>query len=173
MKSKTWRYGAFVAILLLATTAHAILDGEGGPYELPTPPPDWSVMEVISGANLGYSVSSAGDVNNDGWDDVIVGAPYLGNGVVFVYYGSELAQSPTYDVAAVLDQSRRGFRTTEVKLGKEIPNPVFAEAPGLSIRKLLDSRLVLIAAICLVVVVLTLILLRAARGIDRISGDEG
>jgi hypothetical protein len=91
----------------------------------------------------------------------------------FVYYGSELARSPTYDIAAVLDQSRRGHRATEVKLGKEIANPAFAETPGLSLWKLLDSRLVLIAAICLVVVVLTLILLRAARGIDQISGKEG
>ena len=44
-------------------------------------------------ANLGYSVSSAGDVNGDGYSDVIVGALYYDNGesqegAAFVYHGS-------------------------------------------------------------------------------------
>jgi hypothetical protein len=42
---------------------------------------------------FGYSVSTAGDVNGDGYSDVIVGAPYYDNGQteegrVYVYYGS-------------------------------------------------------------------------------------
>ena len=41
--------------------------------------------------NTGYSVSSAGDVNNDGYDDLIVGAPVAsGNkGDSYIIYGSE------------------------------------------------------------------------------------
>jgi hypothetical protein len=35
----------------------------------------------------GYSVSAAGDVNNDGFDDIIVGAPGAGNGQAYVIYG--------------------------------------------------------------------------------------
>jgi hypothetical protein len=41
---------------------------------------------------FGYSVSSAGDVNGDGYDDVIVGAPdddYDGRGRAFIYFGGE------------------------------------------------------------------------------------
>ena len=30
-----------------------------------------------------------GDLNKDGYDDIAVGAPYEGNGVVYVFLGSE------------------------------------------------------------------------------------
>ncbi len=44
-------------------------------------------------AEMGYSVASAGDINGDGYSDIIVGAPGYNNGqffegVVFVYLGS-------------------------------------------------------------------------------------
>lgn len=52
--------------------------------------------------NFGASVASAGDVNGDGYADVIIGAPFKDNGetdegVVVVYYGSSsgLPTSPT------------------------------------------------------------------------------
>ena len=59
----------------------------------PTPQPDWRVESNREGACLGWSVASAGDVNNDGFADIIVGAPWYGNGqaregAAFVYHGS-------------------------------------------------------------------------------------
>ncbi|HQX74393.1 MAG TPA: integrin alpha, partial [Chitinophagaceae bacterium] len=44
-------------------------------------------------AQMGYSVACAGDVNGDGYSDVIIGARYFTNGqqeegAVFIYYGS-------------------------------------------------------------------------------------
>lgn len=46
-----------------------------------------------AGAAFGYSVSSAGDLNGDGYSDIVVGAPFYGNGettegAAFVYQGS-------------------------------------------------------------------------------------
>ena len=54
---------------------------------------DWTAESNVARAMFGYSVSTAGDINGDGCDDVIVGAPLFFNGqidegVVFVYHGS-------------------------------------------------------------------------------------
>src|SRR5690606_92605 len=52
--------------------------------------------EVFNGETdldfLGYAVSSAGDVNGDGFSDIIVGAPYndaggISAGRAYIYYG--------------------------------------------------------------------------------------
>lgn len=62
--------------------------------------PDWEVESNQDYAEYGQSVDSAGDVNDDGYDDVLVGAPWYSNGEqsegrAFLYYGS-----PTGPMAA-------------------------------------------------------------------------
>ncbi len=47
---------------------------------------DWTAGSDQAGASFGVSVGTAGDVNGDGYLDVIVGA--FGENKVYVYYGS-------------------------------------------------------------------------------------
>ncbi len=56
-------------------------------------PPDWYAQGGQAQAFFGWSVGSAGDVNGDGYADVVVGAPeynstYSNEGQVRVYYGN-------------------------------------------------------------------------------------
>ncbi|MEZ4823408.1 MAG: integrin alpha, partial [Ignavibacteria bacterium] len=54
---------------------------------------NWTAEINQASANFGWSVATAGDVNGDGYSEVIIGAPNYDNGQtdeggVFVYYGS-------------------------------------------------------------------------------------
>ncbi len=63
---------------------------------------------------FGYSVSSAGDVNKDGYDDIIVGAPYYDDGsdtdagAVYIFYGGPTMDS-SYDVKMVGENAYDDF----------------------------------------------------------------
>lgn len=62
--------------------------------------PDWTRNGSQAGAQFSYAVSTAGDVNGDGYSDVIIGAPFYDNGqtdegAAFVYYGSPNGLSAT------------------------------------------------------------------------------
>ncbi|MCC7172181.1 MAG: FG-GAP repeat protein, partial [Planctomycetes bacterium] len=66
---------------------------------LPTFTPAWVGGSAIA-SGFGHSVSFAGDVNGDGFDDVVVGAPWFASGQLFegkafAYHGSATGLSPT------------------------------------------------------------------------------
>ena len=70
-----------------------------------TSSPNWSAESNQDGAQFGFSVGTAGDVNGDGYSEVIVGAPYYDNGATdagktYVYYGSATGLSVTPDWTA-------------------------------------------------------------------------
>ncbi len=76
--------------------------------------PNWSAESNQDDAHFGYSVSTAGDVNGDGFGDVIVGAPYYSNGqsyegAAFVYFGSTSGLSNNYAWSAEGDQFNARF----------------------------------------------------------------
>jgi len=75
-----WREGAALAY-------------HGSPTGLTTGSADWMVTGEQESAKFGLTVSTAGDVNGDGYADVVVGAPNYADGqsqegAASVYYGS-------------------------------------------------------------------------------------
>ena len=74
--------------------------------------PDWRVSGFEDWGWFGGAVASAGDVNGDGFDDVIVGAPdtYATEvGQAYVYYGSAEGLNATANWAAEGDQGGDQF----------------------------------------------------------------
>ena len=68
---------------------------------VPACTPDATITGSASNDDFGFSVSRAGDVNGDGYDDIIVGAPLYDDGVVddagraYVFHGSETGIIPS------------------------------------------------------------------------------
>lgn len=74
----------------------------------------WTAEAEQANANLGTSVSTAGDVNGDGYSDVIVGAPGYSNGQAFegralVFHGGASGLSATANWTAESDQASASF----------------------------------------------------------------
>jgi len=73
--------------------------------------PDWVAPTSGAGARLGASVAGAGDVNGDGYDDVIIGAPGFssvdGVGVALVFEGGP--SGPATNPSAVLRGQAQAF----------------------------------------------------------------
>jgi hypothetical protein len=75
---------------------------------------DWTAESDQAGAEFGNAVGTAGDVNGDGYADVIVGSPYCDNGQMdegraFVYHGSVAGLSTTPGWTAESDQGGAQF----------------------------------------------------------------
>jgi hypothetical protein len=75
---------------------------------------DWTAWSDKVGAYFGGSVGTAGDVNGDGYADVVVGARFYDNGQAdegraYVYFGSASGLSPTANWTAESDQAGAWF----------------------------------------------------------------
>jgi hypothetical protein len=77
---------------------------------------DWKVESPKPSAGLGFTVGTAGDVNNDGFSDVIIGSPFYEpstdpveqRGKVWVWYGSDTGLGPQEDTSDTADWSAEG-----------------------------------------------------------------
>jgi hypothetical protein len=81
-----------------------------------TSSPAWTAESNQAEARFGFSVGTAGDVNGDGYSDMIVGAPYYSNGQVeegraFLYLGSAtgLASTPAWTFESNQTGARLGW----------------------------------------------------------------
>jgi hypothetical protein len=84
--------------------------------------PNWTAESNQVNAQFGYSVASAGDVNGDGFSDVIVGArffdnPELDEGRAFVYHGSASGLSTTPNWTAESNQAFAEFGVSVASAG--------------------------------------------------------
>ncbi len=90
--------------------AYVYLGSPSGPAATPA----WTVEGDQGNASFGYSVATAGDVNGDGYADVIVGAYQYDNGQVdegraYVYLGSPSGLAATSAWTAEGDQGNASF----------------------------------------------------------------
>jgi hypothetical protein len=98
------RRGAAVLLLLLVSIALGAQAGGGALFAAPLSPAlveAWTSTGTLNGEEWGAAVAAAGDLDGDGYDDILVGAPKFGpnrEGGAFVYYGgpSGLALAPRW-----------------------------------------------------------------------------
>ena len=93
--------------------------------------PDWTAESDQAGALFGSSVATAGDVNGDGYADVIVGAPLYDNGQenegrAFVFHGSASGLSPTPAWTAESNQADARFGMSVATAG-DVNNDGYAD----------------------------------------------
>ena len=93
--------------------------------------PAWIAESDQASAYFGCSVSTAGDVNGDGYDDVIVGAQLFDNGQTdegraFVYHGGALGLNTSPDWSAESDQDHAQFGTSVSGAG-DVNNDTYAD----------------------------------------------
>jgi len=89
-----------LALILVGFSLLAAAQAASQHLDLSTTP-DWTAVETRLGAALGSHVSNAGDVNGDGFGDILVGAPRWDNfveafeGRASLYLGSATGLRPT------------------------------------------------------------------------------
>ena len=105
---------------LAASLLAAVFVPVGGAVALAAAP--WMTSADRAAACYGTAVATAGDVNGDGYDDILVGAPgpetdEQGRGRVFVYHGSASGLSTTANWRAERNQAHAVFGTSVASAG--------------------------------------------------------
>jgi len=98
-----------IRIVLVLSLVFGFL-GYGTPAQAMSSTPDWSISSDINTIQFGKSVASAGDVNGDGYDEVIIGThqydgSYGSQGKAQLYYGSSTGLSTSIGWSALGGQN--------------------------------------------------------------------
>jgi hypothetical protein len=96
-----------------------------------------------------------------------------GDGHYRVGYGSEAAQAPSYDTAALREWLSGGHQPVDARLSAESAQPAFAEPTSVWVRGLVNNPFVLGGVILVLVAAVAWGLYRAARRIDQLPQDPG
>lgn len=80
---------------------------------------DMSITEGLiiyssSEASFGFSVSSIQDINEDGYDDIIVGTPYYTVGSAYIYLGGQYESNINFENAPISILYSNSFTTSEI-----------------------------------------------------------
>ena len=98
-----------------------------------SPAAPWPILGGTGGARLGYSVASAGDVDADGFGDVVVGAPFHGSGGrAVIYHGASTLPGFGLEKEWTAPQAgaRFGWSVAAADLDRDGRSDVVVGAPG-------------------------------------------
>lgn len=110
----------------IGNTVRITVDDRAARYPVTIDPlatsPAWTAESDQATSNFGTSVASAGDVNGDGYFDVLVGAPYFDNphsneGRLFVFLGSAAGLATTPASTAESNKAETTFGTSVASAG--------------------------------------------------------
>jgi hypothetical protein len=94
----------------------------------------FSVPGIAANGQLGYQVSTAGDINGDGLSDFVLGAFAANNGTAYVIFGSHEKFGSTFDLTTL--NGRNGFSVpgiaTSGQLGYQVSTAGDINGDGLS-----------------------------------------
>jgi hypothetical protein len=86
-------------------------------------------------------------------------------------YGSEVAETPSYDVAAIRAVLKSGEETSAATLGDPVPNGSAGGGIPLRFKDVVGNPIVIGCVVCVLVALLAVALVRAGRRIDALTPD--
>lgn len=122
------------AVVSYYGSAHLYLGSAEGPGSTP----DWSVSAALDDSPHGSTVAAAGDVNGDGFDDILVGDRFYDpplsqrgawddRGAAYLYLGSATGPAPS---ASWMVTGAKGYGSEQVEFGSAVASAGDVNADG-------------------------------------------